>query len=430
MNSRLRPWWLLLPVSLLAALACAPAEEALEPTADDLVGSWRAVLASPGGELPFGLEIERERHGLRGFAINGEERLPFSDVTFDGGRLRLVFAWYDSRIEAEFDGALDRLTGIWSKTVPAGVSSLAFSASRGEAPRFRPVADEGLEQGDAASLPSVDGVWQVVFSDEDGTEPARGEFRQSGSRVSGTFLTPTGDYRYLEGSYEDGLLRLSAFDGGHAFLFHARPQADGTLHGDFWSRDTYHATWVGSAGDPTEVSIPDAWELVGLTSDDGRLEFTFPDLEGQPVSLTDERFRGKVVLVNVFGSWCPNCNDEAPLLAEWARTYGDLGLEVVGLAYEFSDDLDRSRRMVERFAARHRIDYPLLIAGISDKTAAAGTLPDLSSVVAYPTTIFVDRTGKVRKIHSGFAGPGTGEHHDRLVARMVTEIEALLAEPA
>ncbi len=417
--------------TLLVLVACSAPEGVFVPGPDDPLGSWRAVLRSPGGELPFGLEIERQGEGYRGFAVNGEEALPFSDVTFDGERVRLVFAWYDSRIEAEFDGSADRLTGVWTKTVPAGVSSLPFAASRGGGPRFRPPAEERLEPGDAAARPSIDGVWEVAFRDEDGSEPARGEFRQDGTRVTGTFLTPTGDYRYLEGSYQDGLLRLSAFDGGHAFLFHARARPDGALEGDFWSRDTYHATWSARRLDDPETDvIPDAWELVGLNNDEGRLEFSFPDLAGVPVSLADERFRDKVVLVNLFGSWCPNCNDEAPLLAEWARAYRERGLEVVGLAYEFSDDVGRSRSMVQRFAARHGIDYPLLIAGVSDKGAAAGTMPDLSAVVAYPTTIFIDRSGRVREIHSGFAGPGTGAHHDRLVAEMVGLIETLLAEPA
>ncbi len=417
-------------VPLLLVLACSPtAEQSETAAAEPLVGSWRAVLSSPGGELPFGLEVRREGEGFAGIATNGDEQLPFSDVSFDGEVVRLVFAWYDSRIEALFDGP-DRLTGSWSKTAAEGaVSTLPFEATRDDVRRFLAVADEGLSPGPAESPASIDGVWEVEFTDDDGTEPARGEFEQEGSDVRGTFLTPTGDYRFLAGSYEDGLLRLSAFDGGHAFLFHARPTAEGGLEGHFWSRDTYHATWTARRAEaPEDVTVPDAWELVGLTNDDGKFSFSFPDLQGVPVSLEDERFEDKVVLVNIFGTWCPNCNDEAPLLAEWAERYRDEGLEVVGLAYEFTDDVGRSRSMVQRFAVRHQIGYPLLIAGTSDKSAAAETLPDLTSVVAYPTTIFVDRTGTVRKIHSGFTGPGTGEHYDLLVAEMVGLIETLLAE--
>lgn len=419
---------------LLLTLACGPAAEpaaeetaALDPGA--LVGEWRAVLSSPGGELPFGLLIERgDGDTLTASALNGPEAAPFSGVTIDGGKVRLEFSWYDSRIEAELDATGDRMSGLWTKTIPDGISSLPFAATRGATPRFLPAAQAGVALGDAAAAPKLSGVWEALFVDEDGSEPARGELAQEGARVDGTFLTPTGDYRFLQGTYEDGLLRLSTFDGAHAFLFQARARDDGSLEGDFWSRETYHATWTATPGDPAENNVPDAWELVGLNNDDGRLEFSFPDLEGQPVALSDERFAGKVVLVNIFGSWCPNCNDEAPLLAEWARSYRERGLEVVGLAYEFSGDPERDRQMVRRFGERYDIDYPLLVAGISDKKAAAETLPDLTSVVAYPTTVFVDRTGHVRKIHSGFSGPGTGEHYDELVAEMEGLIDELLAE--
>ncbi len=174
--------------------------------------------------------------------------------------------------------------------------------------------------------------------------------------------------------------------------------------------------------------LPDGWSQVGLTNDEGRFSFEFPDLEGEPVSSDDPRFDGKVVLVNVFGSWCPNCNDEAPLLARWHRRYRDRGFEVVGLAYEFSGDAERDREMVRRYAARHGIEFPLLLAGTSDKRRAAETLPDLTAVLSYPTNVFLGRDGKVRAVHSGFAGPGTGAHHQRLVAEIERRIEELLAE--
>ncbi|MDX1501803.1 MAG: TlpA disulfide reductase family protein [Thermoanaerobaculia bacterium] len=401
----------------LALAACGAPE--ISPA-----GEWRAVLGSPGGELPFTLRIETRPDGrFAAVAVNGAEEAPFSGVRIEGSRIHLDFDWYDSWIEARLEG--DRMTGEWTKVAAGGTTRLPFSARRGGGPRFAPLPAAG-EAGNGG----VSGVWEVVFTDEDGTEPARGEFLQSGRRVTGTFLTPTGDYRYLEGSYEAGTLRLSTFDGAHAFLFHAETRPDGSLAGDFWSRDTYHAEWTAHRAEPEAALLPDAWEAVGLTNDEGRLAFTFPDLDGNPVSLDDERFGGRVVVVNLFGSWCPNCNDEAPLLAEWHRRYADRGLAIVGLGYELTGDPERDRRQLRRFAERHGIGYPLLLAGISDKRAAAATLPDLTRVVAYPTTIFVGRDGRVRRIHSGFAGPGTGAHHERLVAELEGTLQELLAEGA
>jgi thiol-disulfide isomerase/thioredoxin len=248
--------------------------------------------------------------------------------------------------------------------------------------------------------------------------------------VQGTFLTPTGDHRYLEGDFQGGALRLSTFDGAHAFLYSARLQADGTLSGDFWSGSGAATPWTARPARPSgEDGLPDAFSQAGLTNPEGRLRFTFPDLEGRPVSLTDERFRGKVVIVSIFGSWCPNCNDEAPLLADWSRRHRDRGFEIIGLAYEETGDPELDRKSVRTYARHHGLDYPLLLAGLSNRQAAAKTLPDFMGLFAFPTTIFVGRDGRVRKIHSGFAGPGTGAHHQKLVAELSALLETLLAEP-
>lgn len=401
--------------------------------AAELVGDWRAVLASPGGDLPFTLQIGRDASGdLYATAVNGAEEAPFSSVTLEGDRVVLDIDWYDSTIEARLSGEARRLDGQWRKTVPEGVSSLAFSAVKDERRRFLPAVNTSEVSAAAPAVPSVDGSWAVVFTDDEGTQKALGELHQTGDRITGTFLTPTGDYRFLEGEYRYGLLRLSTFDGAHAFLFEARARADGTLAGDFWSRDNYHATWTARRLETERNAasvLPDPYDLVHLTDRGRRFDFRFPDLDGRPVSLSDERFRGKVVLVNIFGSWCPNCNDEAALLAEWYRRYHDRGLEVVGLAFEHAGDPERDARVVRRYARRHGIDYPLLLAGTSDKIGAAETLRHLDRVVAYPTTVFIGRDGEVRRIHSGFAGPGTGEHHERLVRELEALIESLLAEP-
>ena len=419
---------------LIVTLGCAS-----EPTLEQrLLGTWRAELESPGGPLPFTLRIFEENGRLAAVAVNGEEEAPFSHVRPSATGVELAIDWYDSEIRAELDRfSGQEMSGRWRKTAPDGDSALAFKAIRNDlpsrpvAPRFAPMAPLEFAAGspDPAVPDSIAGAWAIEFTDEDGTEPARGEFRQDGNRVTGTILTPVGDYRYLAGSYELGRLRLSTFDGAHAFLFDAEARADGTLVGDFWSRDSYHAQWVARPVAADERVLPDAWEMVGLTNPEGRFDFSFPDLDGAPVSLADERFQGKVVLVNIFGSWCPNCNDKAPVLADWYRRFRDQGLEIVGLAYEFSGDPERDGRQVRRFADRHGVEFPLLLAGISDKRAAAQTLPDLTAVIAFPTSLFIGRDGKVRRIHTGFTGPGTGAHYGALVAELEGLIEELLAEP-
>ncbi|MEA2338700.1 MAG: hypothetical protein QOE82_2707 [Thermoanaerobaculia bacterium] len=409
-----------LTAALLLILAACRAAEPKAP----IDGSWRAVLTSPGGELPFTLRVVREGNALRAVIVNGAEQAPVSGVDVHDSSIRIRFDGYDSAINANLSDDGNAMTGAWTRTVPAGICRMAFHATRGEQPRF--VA----APANAASLSDVNGIWKAAFVDSDGVSPARGEFHQEpgSNRVTGTFLTPTGDDRYLDGSFENGLLRLSTFDGAHAFLFQAHAAADGKLSGDFWSRDSYHATWSATRADDASATLPDGWKDVGLTNSEGRFQFRFPDLAGKPVALTDDRFRGKVVMVNIFGTWCPNCNDEAPLLAAWDRKYRDRGLAIIGLAYEFTGNAARDREMVQRFADHYGITYPLLLAGVSDKKKASATLPDLTRVIAYPTSLFIGRDGKVKKIYSGFAGPGTGKHFDALRTEMESVIESMLAE--
>ena len=400
-----------------------------------LEGTWQAALESPGGVLPFDLVFETARGRPTAHIRNGHEQVPVSAVHARDDNVEIRFDWYDSEIRARYFAERPaRLEGRWRKTQAEGDSMLAFRAHK----RLASEASETPQpEGRAPTSQDVDlsGRWTATFTDEDGTFPALAIFDQQGHDLTGTFLTPTGDYRYLAGEIiDDGGLRLATFDGAHAFLFVARAHdsAGGSpsLEGTFFSRDSYQATWTATRLGPDEPSpLPDPFQEVGLTNDDGRFDFSFPDTTGQPVSLDDARFRDKPVVVSVFGTWCPNCNDEAPLLAEWHRRYRDRGLEVVGLAYELRDDFERSRRQIERYAERHGIEFPLLVAGTSNKEAAGETLPDLTAVLSFPTTIFLDRHHRVRKIHSGFAGPGTGKHHDQLVGELTGIVEEIVADP-
>ncbi|MEM9301389.1 MAG: TlpA disulfide reductase family protein [Pseudomonadota bacterium] len=417
--------------ALVFLAACSQAPEPAAPTATSpepepapsLAGEWRAVLSSPGGELPFQLLIEGEPGDYRAAVMNGTERVPFSTVERVGDGIMLRYDWYDAEIEAEVSTDASVLRGRWRKTAAGGVDSeLPFTATRGIAARFLPTTEAAVADAPA----DISGRWAVTFVDDDGKEePAVGEFVQTDAHVAGTFLTPTGDYRFLEGSFENGHLRLSTFDGAHAFLFAAAVDASGGLTGDFWSRDTYHATWTAQRNEA--AALPDSWDHVAVTTDDGRIAFRFENVDGAAVSLEDPAFAGRPVVVNLFGTWCPNCNDEAPLMADWHREFAPQGLGFVGLAFEYTGDVSRDRDMVRRYAERHGIDYPLLLAGTSDKVDAAEALGFVDQVFAYPTTLFLDASHTVVAIHSGFAGPGTGTHHDEVVAELRDQLAAMVA---
>jgi thiol-disulfide isomerase/thioredoxin len=392
------------------------------PGADRLAeGEWRAWLDSPGGDLPFGMEISRNGAELEVVIVNGSERIRVPRVETNGAELVLGIDHYDSTIVASITGRGRRLSGHWEKTVgPEESAALPFHATAGREERF------GSDPSAASSEnSSIDGRWTVDFSDSDG--PAVGIFSSDPDGVvEGTFLTTTGDYRYLAGRFDGRRLRLSCFDGAHAFLFDARIQAAGTLAGDFWSRGNWHEQWTAHR-DP-EADLGDAFAQVHAVAGVDLDDISYPDLDGRPRFLNDPEFAGRARILYVFGSWCPNCGDATRLMVELDRRFRRRGLSIVGLAFEMTGDLGRDTEQVRRYAEHHDVEYPVLIAGRSDKMEASTAFPVVDRVRAYPTTVFLDQAGAVRAVHSGFSGPATGEAHEELRQRFETLIEDLLGD--
>ena len=390
-------------------------------------GRWRATLELPGGTLPFGLEVAAARGRSTAhppvYILNGSDRIQVDEVRVEQGAVSMLMPGFKNRIDATLDGETLRGTLTMVKA-GAREQKIPFAAQRGASWRF-------TAPGAAAAPPAGDvgGRWAVTFVDQDGKSyPAVGEFRQQGAEVSGTFLTPTGDHRFLAGELHGRRLRLSKFDGGHPFLYEATLAADGTLSGRFWSGLAWTESFTAHRDD--SASLGAAEQATQMKDGVTRLDFRFPDLGGVHVSLSDPFYRGKVVVIALAGSWCPNCHDEAAFLAPLYREYRGRGLEIVSLMFEQFGDFERAAEAVHRFRERYHIDYATLIAGISDKDDAATRLPQLNGVFAFPTTIFVDRAGTVRKLHTGFSGPATGAHYERLTAEFRRTIDALLAEPA
>jgi thiol-disulfide isomerase/thioredoxin len=253
-----------------------------------------------------------------------------------------------------------------------------------------------------------------------------GEFSQSHDVVSGTILTATGDHRYLAGQVKGDELYLSTFDGAHVFLYQAKIAADGSLDGDWWSGLAFHEKWIGKRD--AAAQLPDAYGVTAMRTGVKNFDFAFPDLSGKTVSSKDPQFRGKVLIVALAGSWCPNCHDEAAFLAPLYKDYRGKGLEIVSLQFEHFGDFERAAQATLRFRQHYGIEYTTLIAGVSDKDEAAKKLPMLKSFVAFPTTVFIDRKGNVRKIHTGYTGPATGDHYVQFVNEVKTTLDQLLAE--
>jgi thiol-disulfide isomerase/thioredoxin len=413
-----------LVVGAAALTAChrqSPLSEARAdaPATGVVLGTYRAVLSLPGGDLPFGLELAQEGPAAVAYLLNGGERLEVTEVTIAGPHLDIRMPGYENRLIADAKG--DELQGeIILDKMGGKQQRIPLHAKLGQGYRFFDAA--GGAAGD------VSGRWAVNFIDDaDGKpEAAVGEFTQSHDIVRGTFLTATGDHRFLGGQIKGDELYLSTFDGAHAFLYRAKIAADGTLAGDFWSGTAHHERWTGRRD--ANAALPDAYSLTAMRTGATHLDFAFRDLAGNTVTSNDPAFKGKVMIVALAGSWCPNCHDEAAFLEPLYRDYRRKGVEIVALMFEHFGDFPRAAAATQRFRQHYGIEYTTLIAGISDKDEAAKVLPTLDRVYAFPTTIFIDKKGNVRKIHTGFSGPATGDHYAQFVHEVKDTLDRLLAE--
>ena len=269
------------------------------------------------------------------------------------------------------------------------------------------------------------GRWDASFIGDWGTSPRVFELRNGPAGFEGTIVSNSGDYGHFAGRVAGDSFALAHFDGSFVYMLTGAMHGD-TLRGVFHAGLRTQTNWfaVRSTGKP-HLTPPDRV----TAADTARpFRFAFPDLEGRMVTDADPRFRGKVVLVDVFGTWCPTCHDAAPVLSRLYRTYHRRGLEIVGLAYEVTGDTAIDGRQLRRYREKYDLPFPILLAGINDTDAAAETLPQLEGFTAFPTTIFLGRDGRVRRVHAGFYGPATGPQHARLVAEFEREIERLLAE--
>lgn len=384
------------------------------------LGIYRGVLSVAGGDLPFGLELAREDGKVVAYLINGPERVRAPNVQLDGDQLSIQMPGYQHRLEARFtDG---RFEGAVHLLRPRGViRDIRFVGMPGESWRFFPKPD--------AAPADFSGRWALTFHDEDGGEGAAiAELTQQGHEVTGTVLRPSGDDRYIAGEVRGDTLFLSRFDGGSAYLYLGRMRADGILSGDFHTGGGSHETFSGRRD--SGATFDDPATQTALKTGSNRFEFSFPDIDGETHTFPGARYDGKVVLITVGGSWCPNCHDEAVFLKELLASRGGRGLEVIQLMFEHTPDFASSAAAARDFAEKYSIDYPVLVAGTTTDDDVLKKLPQIAAFRAYPTLFVIDRKGVVRTVHTGFSGPATGIHYEEQNRELTALVDGLLEEPA
>ena len=349
---------------------------------------------------------------------NGDEKILAKEVTIDKNMITI----YDPVFNTWFEGEIINPTtikGMWYKN--GKDYEIPFNATHGESLRFKKPSN--LTKNNV----NISGKWEVDFSknNPDDHYKAIGQFQQVDDYVSGTFMTETGDYRFLEGNMYNQNLYLSCYDGSHLFLFKGT-LVDEVLTGTFWSGTHWKEPWTAMKNDTFELANPDS--LTYLKEGFSELAFTFPNTNGDEVSLTDEKYNGKVVIVNIMGPWCPNCKDETAYLSELYNNNHEKGLEVIALSYDKSEEFEVAKENVLKIKTFFDAKYDFLIAGKANKISAAKSLPMLNHVMSYPTTIFIGRNGDIQRIRTGFYGPGTGAYYTKYTEETNGLIAKMLAE--
>jgi len=400
----------LLFVAALLALAALPARA----EAQSISGLWDASVVVNGGiEVPFRFEIAGSGKAIKGSFFNGDEKVTSTTGLFENGALTLSFDEYGTKVEATLkDGRLEGQYSRGTRGAPYPFQAKRFAPA--------PVGD--------APIPQIAGLWNIQVGKSSKGEAAwQLIVRQSGAEASAAILRVDGDTGTLTGAYRDGKFVLSHFSGARPLRLELTPAGDGTLSVVQNKDNPFTAVRADQARAKGLPQPSDPSRFTSVKDPTEPFRFSFPDLSGRVVSNTDEKFRGKVVIVSISGSWCPNCHDEAPFLGELYKKYRSRGLEIVSLSFEEEAQLKNPVRL-RAFMKRYGIEYTVLIPG--EPKDLAERVPQGVNLSSFPTTFFIGRDGRVRAVHAGFPGKASGEFHTQAKEESTATVERLLAESA
>ncbi len=380
---------------------------------------YRGVLLlhqANGVQLPFNFDLSYKGRKPQIVIFNADEKIQVDEISIRNDSLYFKMPVFDTEFRAKIRDSI--IEGLWINHYRNNERILPFVAYKGETRRF-------LQE--PSSNFNIEGEWGCIFSPgarNSSIAQARFHHIEQTSQISGTFLTETGDYRFLEGVLSNDSLFLSAFDGSHAFLFTALMRNDSVVDGMFFSGSHWQEPWFAVRNKRSALRPPD--KISYLSDSTGKISFSFKNLKGRTVSLHDSHYRNKAVIVQLMGSWCPNCMDESRYLSEIYDKYRKSGLEIIALAFERTRDEKQARAQLSRLKQRLGLKYEILVTGAMGKEEAGRILPDLNSVSAFPTTLFLDREHKVVKIYTGFNGPATGKDYEKFKITTESLIQNLI----
>jgi thiol-disulfide isomerase/thioredoxin len=367
-------------------------------------GLWRGTLmldTKKQLELPFLFNVYYADGEPSITIFNADEKIVIDEIEVKNDSIFFKMPVFDTEFKCKFFPGL--IQGVWINHSKTEKNVIPFSAIFGQTDRFK-----------ARVITRVDfsGRWETTFGvGTPDSSKAIGVFKQNKQMLTGTFLSESGDYRYLEGISDGKNLYLSSFDGAHAFLFTGVMNEKEEINGDFYSGLTGHEKFKAIAN--TRFELRDPYSITKTVKGEP-VNFSFVNTEGVKISLSDEKYKDKVVIVQIMGSWCPNCMDETAYLSNLYNQYQSKGVEIIALAYERTTDIEKAKSNVLRLKSKYGAQYEFLITGLSGAVNAQKSLPFLSSVSAFPTTIYLNKKHEVEKIYTGYSGPATGAAYTKM----------------
>ncbi len=402
-------------------ISCVCVAFAGQPQARVPAGLWDGSIQSRAGEVTFGIELKQQGSALNAVLLNATDEQPFTSATWNGQTLTLRLDYYDGQLTLHFISP-QRMEGQYSRQTSKGAVHIPVTLT----PHHESQVTKSW------TGPNVAGDWLLHEKGAVGAEKniltsfQQQKMATSDGRVAATgIMEPvSGDTGLMHGTVSTGAkgqthLHLSRFDGIHVLALDGEVEPDGSLKGQIGgvvsvAPFTAERAQDAAAADPNLL----AGSLTRVKDPQQPFQFSGVNSSGRTINQDSSEFKGKPVIVDIFGTWCPNCHDEAPLLEQLYRKYQSQGLVIVGLAYEYVDDTARDLRQIALYRDKYGLSFPLLLAGTTDEGQIAKTLPQLVHFGAYPTTVFLDREGRVHAIHAGFAGPSTGEKYQEVQQHM------------
>lgn len=384
-------------------------------------GVWRGVFNVSETQVPFNFEFKGKdlEHGTFTL-LNGTRRDDFHVTRLGKDSVFIKMNTYDAALVAkiEDDGTL---SGEYRSLVPGfRGNSLPFTAEHGKNYRF-------VEPGkDVAPAANISGKWELKFYSKEQVPNKVALLKQNGNKLTGVILQVTGDSRELEGTVQGDEFVLSGFTGPSPKIYKGKINADGTISGVI-SAGIYDNTKFDGVKDD-KAELPDPYKLTFLKEGYKKLDFTFPDLTGKSVSLSDDKYKGKVVIVEIVGTWCPNCTDQTIFLSPWFNKNQKRGVEAIAIGFEQKDSLQYAQYTLGKLRDKYDVKYDILFGGLADKKVVSQKLPALNKFIAFPTTIIIDRKGEVREIYTGYTGTVTGKYYKEYEKKFNDLLDVLIAE--